>query len=208
MDYKEKYEQALEVAKETYNKQPMYKDWLESMFPELSESEDERIRKALIKMVHDTTGDELWVDYNIHKEEAIAWLEKQGEEKKPYGQRTECFDCQFNYAGECKGSCAMKRGEQKPVVIIPKFRIGDNIKTTNEEPLTITKIDGKGYWSEDLFICGFDDAAKWELVEQKPAWSEEDEEELFNVVYACLNFYGKDSDTTDWLKSLKQRIGG
>lgn len=33
---------------------------------------------------------------------------------KPYGQRKECLDCQFNYAGECKGSCQMKRGEQKP----------------------------------------------------------------------------------------------
>ena len=46
-----------------------------------AESEDERIRKALIEMVHDTTGDELWVDYNVHKEEALDWLEKQGERK-------------------------------------------------------------------------------------------------------------------------------
>ena len=50
---------------------------LENAFPELKESEDERIRKALIEMVHDTTGDELWVDYNVHKEDALAWLEKQ-----------------------------------------------------------------------------------------------------------------------------------
>lgn len=34
MDYKEKYEQALMIAKETYNKQPMYREWLEKMFPE------------------------------------------------------------------------------------------------------------------------------------------------------------------------------
>lgn len=40
-------------------------------------------------------------------------LNKQGEQK-PYGQkRQECADCQFNYAGECEGSCAMKRSEQK-----------------------------------------------------------------------------------------------
>lgn len=44
-----------------------------------------------------------------------------------------------------------------------KFNVGDEIKTANEEPLAITKIDEKGYWSEDLFICDFDDAAKWEL---------------------------------------------
>ena len=62
-----------------------------------------------------------------------------------------------------------KQGWQKPAVIIPKFRIGDEIKTTNEEPLTITKIDEKGYWSEDLFICGFDEECIWDLVGQKPA---------------------------------------
>ena len=45
------------------------------------ESEDEKVRKALVEMVHDTTDDELWVDYNVHKEEALAWLEKQGEQK-------------------------------------------------------------------------------------------------------------------------------
>jgi radical SAM protein with 4Fe4S-binding SPASM domain len=34
-------------------------------------------------------------------------------EQKSYGQRKECLDCQFNYAGECKGSCQMKRDKQK-----------------------------------------------------------------------------------------------
>ncbi len=43
--------------------------------------------------------------------------------------------------------------------------------------------------------------------EQKPTWSEEDEEMLDSAVYACLYVFGKDSDTTDWLKSLKERIG-
>lgn len=36
-------------------------------------------------------------------------------EQKSYGRRKECLDCQFNYAGECEGSCQMKREEQKPV---------------------------------------------------------------------------------------------
>ncbi|MBQ1938521.1 MAG: hypothetical protein II364_06115 [Bacteroidales bacterium] len=52
---------------------------LVTLIPELAESEAERIRKALVEMVHDTTGDELWVDYNVDKEDAIAWLEKQRE---------------------------------------------------------------------------------------------------------------------------------
>ena len=110
----------------------------------------------------------------------------------------------------------------KPTVIIPKFRIGDNIKTTNEEPLTITKIDEKGYWSEELFICNFDNADKWELVEQKPAWSEEDEK-IFKMIISNLEnlrwseemrekYSYVPSTSTDyyqtlieWLKSLKDR---
>ena len=72
--------------------------------------------------------------------------------------------------------------EQNIVVIIPKFRVGDEIKTSNEESLTITKIDKKGYWSEGLFICSFDDAAKWELVEQKSADNVEHEFEIGDLI--------------------------
>lgn len=53
----------------------------DEFFAEFEGSKDEEIRKALLEMVHDTTGDELWIDYNVHKENALAWLEKQG--KKP-----------------------------------------------------------------------------------------------------------------------------
>ncbi len=77
MDYKEKVI-ALLKSQELSKEQ---KEKLENIFPELKESEDEKVRKALAEMVHDTTGDELWVDYNVHKEEALAWLEKQGEKK-------------------------------------------------------------------------------------------------------------------------------
>ena len=50
-----------------------------------------------------------------------------------------------------------------------KFKVGDEIITENEESLTITRIDEKGYWSNDLFICDFDEECIWDLVGQKPA---------------------------------------
>ena len=61
-----------------------------------------------------------------------------------------------------------KKDEQQSALIIPKFKVGDEIKTANEEPLTITKIDDKGYWSEELFICDFDEECIWDLVSPKP----------------------------------------
>lgn len=49
MDYKEKYNKALEKAREIHDAEftPYCKDALERLFPELKKSEDERIRKRL-----------------------------------------------------------------------------------------------------------------------------------------------------------------
>jgi hypothetical protein len=89
MDYEKEYKDALKRAKEFMSVRGVspYEDALEcakelseTIFPQLAESEDEKVRKALIEMVHDTTGDSLWIDYNVHKEDALAWLEKQGEQ--------------------------------------------------------------------------------------------------------------------------------
>ena len=76
------YDKVLKKVKDFFEgRTKMYSDviqTLEFLFPELKESDDEKIRKALIAMVHDR--DDLWIDYDIHKEEALAWLEKQGEQ--------------------------------------------------------------------------------------------------------------------------------
>lgn len=77
--YKEKYEQALAHAREIHRNEEEKRSDMEWLFPELKESEDEKVRKALLEMVHDTNDYELWVDYNVRKEEALDWLERQGE---------------------------------------------------------------------------------------------------------------------------------
>lgn len=175
---------------------------IEYYFPELKESEDERIRKAAIVFVE--ASDHFYYHLGISKEDVIAWLEKQSQTftkkdvddaylkgvcdakneiekqyKADYQIRKDIATFIFNYRGDIKDrakwmnylgikvSFDKKQGEQKPAIIIPKFRVGDEIKASNEESLTVTKIDEKGYWSEDLFICSFEDSAKWELVEQK-----------------------------------------
>jgi hypothetical protein len=72
---------------------------------------DEIIQAMSIGLT-DMVEDFGWSDFGgLPIEEIQKWLEKQGEQK-PYGQRKKCFDCQFNYAGECKGSCQVKRDEQ------------------------------------------------------------------------------------------------
>ena len=75
MDYKKKYQNALEWAKSIYPSTfGVDREDLEHFFPELKESEDERIRKELIEFVKSRGG---------FKQEYITWLEKQ-KEKKPF----------------------------------------------------------------------------------------------------------------------------
>lgn len=73
MDYEQKYKDALERAKEIY-KTDFKANWLENLFPELNQSEDERIRKAIIGYIDHGQH------YGISNADMIAWLEKQ---KKP-----------------------------------------------------------------------------------------------------------------------------
>lgn len=78
MNYEKKYKEALEKARQ-FSERPLEEDSssiVEYIFPELADSEDERIRKALIRF-HKSTID---VD-GIKSEDIIAWLKKQGEQK-------------------------------------------------------------------------------------------------------------------------------
>ena len=66
-----RYDEAIEIARQYYNDRVMpigtnFK--LERIFPELHESEDERIRKELIEFVKNRGG---------FKREYIVWLEKR-----------------------------------------------------------------------------------------------------------------------------------
>lgn len=78
------YDEALERAKKWYNDPHItigLKGLLEDIFPELKESEDERIKTAILnhlkKMWRNSQDDVC----GIHVEDAIAWLEKQGKQK-------------------------------------------------------------------------------------------------------------------------------
>lgn len=73
--------EAIEVIKNNWpdSSFTMLREALETLIPELKKSNDETIMGALAELVHDTTGDSLWVDYGVHKEDAIDWLYRQGE---------------------------------------------------------------------------------------------------------------------------------
>lgn len=78
MNYEEKYKLALERARHYYltgKGEPV--DFIKMIFPELLESEDERIRKCIIELVKQSS--EILDKQNQNN--MIAWLEKQCENK-------------------------------------------------------------------------------------------------------------------------------
>ena len=81
MNYEQKYKEALKRAKEINNEkcaQPF--NVMTRVFPELKESEDERLKKRLTDILR-----KLYIstDYITHEEheEILSWLEKQGKPK-------------------------------------------------------------------------------------------------------------------------------
>ena len=79
MDYEKAYKEALERAKEMYVL-PDDRAAMEYIFPELKESEDERIRKEIIQYLQRTNAGYCNSDYNYKA--WISWLERQGEQKE------------------------------------------------------------------------------------------------------------------------------
>ena len=83
MEYEKKYKEALDRAKKEWssnldNAYKNYRERLEIIFPELNESEDEKIRKELMDFIYVTCFP---VKDLKKKERFLDWLEKQKERK-------------------------------------------------------------------------------------------------------------------------------
>lgn len=80
MNYEKKYKEALEKARQ-FSEHPLEEDSssiVEYIFPELKESEDEKIRKYLLKLADRCPEDSIDFMRGVKKGDILAWLEKQG----------------------------------------------------------------------------------------------------------------------------------
>ena len=73
-NYEKKYKEAFEKAKQMFSEKE-----LNYIFPELAESEDEKIRKSLLEYLH--TLPNHYSHNGVCAPEWITWIEKQGEQK-------------------------------------------------------------------------------------------------------------------------------
>lgn len=93
MDYKKKYGEALENFKKIKSANKDNKelvDFIEYKYPELKESEDEKIRKEIIEIFKSAQRDGICEPIkNEQFEKIFAWLEKQGEQKSAWSEEDE-----------------------------------------------------------------------------------------------------------------------
>ncbi len=188
MNYEQRYKEALEKIREGL--QPLQdgakisgvtRAFLEEVFPELKESEDERIRKALIRVLNENVGNGI-EKYGAKLEDALAWLEKQGEKKAIMNVPTR-------------------------EVILSIWDLGNEWKELTNGSISTeygTQLDYiQKHWHESEYYL------REEQGEKKPAWSEGDETLLYEIVdYFNMDdaLRHTENEIIDWLKSLKDRL--
>jgi len=109
----------------------------------------------------------------------------------------------------------LKKIDQKPVVIIPKFKVGDKVYAIKDGfECTIESIDEITYYGD---TTNFDikDQDNWKLVEQNQSWSEDDEKMVKQLI---INQEILIDNTTEehlrsiyekeirWLESIEEKI--
>ena len=251
MDYKKLYKEALEIIKgnldalneisetgaDVVNIQSI-KNCFYRAFPELAESKDERIRKALIQGFNECLDSsshypknaiKYWHDIVI--EDILAWLEKQESVEEIVERCKNSWYNEGKIAGMTEGltddekyqqgwhDALEKQGEQKPADMVePKFKVGDWVVKKDGEKFfggskvaQITKIDKEQYW----FDCG-----TWLEDEDIRLWTIEDAKDgdvlvasdgsifLFAGVVDCACKYYVAITTDNYVKINKEVEGG
>jgi hypothetical protein len=168
--------------------------------------------------VHDTTGDELWVDYNVHKKEALAWLEKKGEQKpvdkvepKCEESKTKIFDAPtpfedklYAFVAACEFLAIPSKIEfilehSQEILDAAKEQIGKEQSSawSKEDYFMLNTIEG---WLDTLCEylkdsqCGYIPNVKYcidrlKSLKQRCAWNPSDEQMATLYKYAEQNNY-------------------
>ena len=168
-----------------------------------------------------------------NKTSAVAFLKsagimnEKGELAEQYrqGEQKSIDDLTQQEAMDIAVAKCFVQGEQQPTdKVEPKFKVGDIIKNKkNGDTVKVEQIlsdsycysgwDGAATIHSDFLIS---DQDNWELVEQKTAWSEEDENHVKSILstiecckaqfpnaQAVVEAYNAD---IEWLKSLKECV--
>lgn len=190
MDYEKAYKEALERAREFQKS----KDGLcvltaESIFPELQESEDERIRKELYDFIYITTFRPKELK---KKERFLDWLEKQGERDARYENLEELLEADTIY--QMAMNDAMVEGAKtKAMNALSGLEIGKllGIEKQGEQKPT---------WSDE------DERLRNSCIKHIEEELEEIRKDRFGHSEIISDLKEECRERINWLKSLKERL--
>ncbi len=193
MNYEQKYKEALERARTK-----LTNEVAADIFPELAESGDERIRKFLTKCVKENMFVKSFMVDGFDKDEVLAWLEKQGEQKSAEVRTTGCWNVQDI---EQKPAEWSEEDEKMLESII------EEVRYTGDFPDYPTKEEDELY-DECLAKVDWLNSLKDRVQPQpKQEWSKEDEafyQRLEQIVCKVdIEAFQSDRDLHSWLKSLR-----
>ena len=229
-----RYDEAIERAKAWYklDNNDLSNDDLETLFPEIRESKDERIRKDIIVLVKDW-WDRVNKDNISTKEQMIAWLEKQGEQKPQRMISAEAKEAMYNKPAEWSEDDEVKIN--RIVDCLENLNVADNdillkdvdwLKSLkdrvqpqpnqewSEEDEKIAKTIINEFEQSSEWYCANgltkEDCIAWVNKQMHTKWSEEDKKKVNNL-YVLLDqmvsfnmLSNKDAtEFKDWLKSLR-----
>jgi len=136
MDYEKLYKESLKAVKELIQINPSdegIQNWADVHFPELKESEDEKIRKELLEHCKNQAKPYIRTGNKCPQIQSwIAWLEKQGEQEEPQVYETE--------NGE-----VITYSETDGYKVEPKFKVGDWVVNNVCLPIQIASIEDGMY---------------------------------------------------------------
>ena len=176
------YDEAINKAKSLYKAaEPMSgcNVLLETIFPELKESEDERIRKSIINLIIKSAQNGGMALHKWESQQMIAWLEKKGKQKHD----NNCF---LSWSEEDELYIRELESLVKRVWVIAEHQ--------NDKD-TIHKMSDLSFFLKTL------------KPQQKPVWSEEDDKKAERIIRLLQEAYDINciNGSIDWLKSLRHQ---
>jgi len=207
MEYKEKYEAALERAREIHGEEASDEsiDTCEYIFPELAESKDERIVNALIS--HLTVYEKNTVTINcVPVQDILAWLEKQKEQKPRWEINNPHADVWTREKIDAKMEELIDEYHNQQQPAEPS---DDELQRHQDELHDFKVFAAKQAREHHIsFVHDFEwnnfcgELLSYFNERQKPAeWSEEDEKWMKLAIHSC-EMCGNPV-TASWLKSLR-----
>ena len=207
MDYKERYELALERARQIHSEHKAQSfDVLRDVFPELAESEDEKIRKVLIGWINLEPIEHF--EGGFTKEQILTWLEKQGEQK-PIEMKSaeESLGISSEEYNKIVDDCVY--GEQKPMWSNEdKIGLIDALACVDKaSEVAKDENDMGNAWYAERWLKSLRDRC---LPQPKQEWGEKDERCKNAAINACSQMIENYENSTrwyedaiSWLKSLR-----